>query len=102
MSVVRIDVNQCVGCKNCVEICPMDVFYFNEQAKKSVLAYPENCQSCGQCVLNCKGHCLGVSNEMYGYPINAFRGLSTAPMNHIVVSDTGELEKFTKGRLGGK
>ncbi len=49
MSVIRVDLNKCIGCENCVNICPLDVFYFDAAAHKSVLAYPENCQSCGQC-----------------------------------------------------
>ena len=99
MSVVRMDVNKCIGCQTCVDICPMDVFYFNETAHKSVLAYPENCQSCGQCYLNCKGHCLGISNDTYGYPITAFRGVTTSPMNHMVVTEPGMLTELTNGKL---
>ena len=99
MSVIRIDLNQCVGCGICVAICPMDVFYFDETAHKSVLAYPENCQSCGQCYLHCKGHCLGMTNDTFGYPITAYRGLTTAPMNRQVVTVPGVLTELTKGRL---
>lgn len=99
MSVVRVDRNKCIGCENCVNICPMDVFYFDPEAHKSVLAYPENCQSCGQCYLNCKGGSLGMSNELYGYPITAFRGLSTAPMNRVIITEPGVIGGFTKGNL---
>lgn len=99
MSVVRVDLNQCVGCKNCVGICPMDVFYFDHDAHKSVLAYPENCQSCGQCVVNCKGRSLGISNDTFGYPITAYRGATTAPMNRVVVTQNGVITEFTKGQL---
>ena len=45
MSVARYDLNKCIGCKSCVTVCPMDVFRFDEAAKKSVIAYPENCQA---------------------------------------------------------
>lgn len=102
MSVVRIDLNACIGCRSCVEICPMDVFYFDEAAHKSVLAYPENCQSCGQCFLNCKGRSIGISNDCYSYPITAYRALSTAPMNKTVVTDEGVLSEFTKNALPKK
>lgn len=99
MSVVRIDLNKCIGCRNCVEICPMDVFYFDDKAHKSVLAYPENCQSCGQCYVNCRGRSLGISNDTFGYPITAFRNATTAPMNHIVVTAPGVMGYLTKGSL---
>lgn len=99
MSVIRLDVNKCTGCRNCVEICPMDVFYFNETAHKSVLAYPENCQSCGQCYLNCRGRSIGIVNDTYGYPITAYRGVTTAPMNRAVVTEPGVLTEITGGKL---
>ncbi len=99
MSVVRIDLNKCIGCENCVNICPMDVFYFNQEAHKSVIAYPENCQSCGQCYLNCKGRSLGISNDLFAYPITAFRGVSTAPMNRVLITEPGVIGAFTKGNL---
>lgn len=77
----------------------MDVFYFDHDAHKSVLAYPENCQSCGQCVVNCKGRSLGISNDTFGYPITAYRGATTAPMNRVVVTQNGVITEFTKGQL---
>jgi NAD-dependent dihydropyrimidine dehydrogenase PreA subunit len=99
MSVIRTDLNKCIGCENCVNICPMDVFYFDAAAHKSVLAYPENCQSCGQCFVNCKGRALAIANETFGYPITAYRGVTTAPMNHMVMTDEGVLDYLTKGAL---
>lgn len=102
MSVVRIDLNKCVGCESCVNICPLDVFYFDYQAHKSVLAYPENCQSCGQCFLNCKGRSLGISNDQFSFPITAYRGASSASMNKVVVTVPGAVTEFTKGSLPTK
>ena len=99
MSVIRLDLDKCIGCENCVNICPMDVFYFNYEANKSVIAYPENCQSCGQCFLNCQGRSLGISNESFGYPLSSARPLSTAPMNHVVITNQGAMSEFTKGHL---
>lgn len=99
MSVIRVDLNKCIGCENCVNICPLDVFYFDVAAHKSILAYPENCQSCGQCYLNCQGRALGISNDVFGYPIIACRGVSTAPMNRQIVTERGVITEFTRGNL---
>lgn len=99
MSVIRVDLNKCIGCKSCVEICPMDVFYFDETARKSVLAYPENCQSCGQCFVNCRGRALGISNDQFGFPITAYCGATTAPMNRVIFTDVGVISEFSKGNL---
>ncbi len=73
MAVRRYDLNKCIGCRNCVNICPMDVFRFDEEANKSVLAYPENCQSCGQCWLNCLGGSLYFDDEIHAYSLTASR-----------------------------
>ena len=89
MSVVRIDTDKCVGCGICIEICPLDVFYISEDKKKSVIAYPECCQSCGQCYLYCPTGSLGISNDVYGYAFTATRCLTTAPMNHTVITEPG-------------
>ncbi len=97
--VIRIDLNNCIGCENCVNICPMDVFYFDYEAHKSVMAYPENCQSCGQCFLNCKGRSLGMSNEAFAFPLTLVRGTSTAQMNHKVITSPGVITEFSKGEL---
>ena len=99
MSVIRIDLNQCIGCRKCVIICPMDVFYFDEEARKSVLAYPESCQNCGQCVVNCPTRSLGITADTFGYTMTAYRGATTAPMNHCVLTEPGVLDAMTKGKL---
>ncbi len=77
MSVARLDLNKCVGCQNCVNLCPMDVFYFDEAANKSVMAYPENCQSCAQCYLHCLGGSLIMSTLQAGYAPVGGRALRT-------------------------
>ena len=73
MAVRRLDLNKCIGCMNCVSICPMDVFRFDAKENKSVIAYPENCQSCGQCWLNCLGHSLYFDNEIRAVALTASR-----------------------------
>ena len=73
MAIRRYDLNKCIGCRRCVMICPMDVFYFDEAAKKSVIAYPDNCQNCGQCYLNCPADSLCFTGETYSYAMGASR-----------------------------
>lgn len=45
----------------------MDVMRLDRSAMKSVIAYPENCQSCGQCYLNCPSDSLGIDASTYGH-----------------------------------
>jgi NAD-dependent dihydropyrimidine dehydrogenase PreA subunit len=77
MSVARNSVDACIGCGTCADICPMDVFYMDEEAQKSVIVYPENCQSCGQCYLNCPTDSLMMVINTYAFGINPTRGLRT-------------------------
>ena len=37
MSVIRYDLNTCIGCRLCIQVCPMDVFRFNAEDRKSVV-----------------------------------------------------------------
>ena len=73
MSVQRYDLNACIGCESCMTVCPMDVFRFDYDQMKSVMAYPENCQSCGQCYVNCQGRSLVIGDSMFGYAITSYR-----------------------------
>lgn len=77
MSVARRSLDDCIGCGNCADRCPMDVFYLDEKLKKSVMLYPENCQSCGQCYLGCKGNCLIMVDTVHEYSPVPVRGLKT-------------------------
>lgn len=67
MSVARRDRNDCIGCQTCVERCPMDVFYYDPKENKSIILYPENCQSCGQCYLACPQNTLMMVDTVYEY-----------------------------------
>lgn len=59
----------------------MDVFRFDEKTRKSVIAYPGECQVCGQCYVYCLGHSLALSGESYGYPVTSVRAASKLPIN---------------------
>lgn len=53
MAIERIDEELCNGCGTCVKICPMDVFRLDNEKKKAVIAYGEDCMLCGSCVIDC-------------------------------------------------
>jgi NAD-dependent dihydropyrimidine dehydrogenase PreA subunit len=99
MSVIRIDLDKCIGCRNCVDICPMDVMYFDEAAHKSVICYPETCQNCGQCYMNCKGRSLGISNDTFSFAPVSVRGLTTAKVSRMIVTEPGAISELTNGIL---
>ena len=46
-----IDVEGCIGCGICEEVCPKEVFVMS--CEKAVVMRPERCNGCGICVENC-------------------------------------------------
>jgi len=56
---------QCVGCKKCIDCCPMDVFKWDEAQKRLVIAYQLDCITCFNCELNCP------RNVLYVEPVRA-------------------------------
>lgn len=110
MSVIRYDLNACIGCQNCINVCPMDVFRFDYDANKSIIAYSENCQSCGQCYVGCLGRSLEISYNTIAYAIPTMRNVATdgatndnveAAMVAVdVANDTAEASGSSSGDSG--
>ncbi|OFZ20285.1 MAG: ferredoxin [Bdellovibrionales bacterium GWB1_55_8] len=50
---------KCNGCQRCVEVCPREVFAFEN--KRAVLHDREACMECGACMKNCEAGALSVS-----------------------------------------
>ena len=63
MSIDKIDNELCNGCEICVNICPMDVFRMDENTKKAIITYPEDCMLCEFCVLDCPTDAITVTPE---------------------------------------
>lgn len=66
MAIERIDVDRCSGCGICLEICQPDVFRMDEEQKKAVIVYPEDCDPriCALCELSCPTQAIYVSPGM--------------------------------------
>lgn len=50
---IKIDVNKCVGCNKCLEICPGNLIYKDEQ-NKAFIKYEKDCWGCTACLKECK------------------------------------------------
>lgn len=61
--VIKLEKEKCIGCKYCIEVCPRNLYTFNELSKKVNLHHPENCINCNACVKRCLGNCLKISHE---------------------------------------
>jgi formate hydrogenlyase subunit 6/NADH:ubiquinone oxidoreductase subunit I len=67
------DSKLCTGCRLCVKDCPSDAIelvILDRAAKKFVLKYhKDRCIYCGQCVVNCKFKCMGMTNEDWEHAV---------------------------------
>jgi adenylylsulfate reductase subunit B len=58
---VKIDFEKCIGCKECYELCPLDVFVWDKELKKPKAAYQEECWHCGICWMECPKRAIDVT-----------------------------------------
>jgi NAD-dependent dihydropyrimidine dehydrogenase PreA subunit len=55
----KVDEEKCIGCGECVEICPVDVFEI--QKEKAVPVNAEECLGCESCVESCEQGAITVT-----------------------------------------
>ena len=58
---VKIDLEKCVGCKLCIDVCPQRSMYFNEASKKVFKC--ELCNGDPVCVKHCPPGCLAYTDK---------------------------------------
>ncbi len=65
MPIERIDTDLCTGCGNCVRACTVDVIRMDEESKKAVIKYLEDCMVCGYCELDCPEGAINLTPEKF-------------------------------------
>jgi adenylylsulfate reductase subunit B len=50
---IKIDVNKCVSCNKCIEICPGNLIYKDDE-NKAFIKYEKDCWGCTACLKECK------------------------------------------------
>ena len=55
---IEIDTQKCIGCGDCVEICPADVLEL--QDGKSVPVHLTDCRGCGSCAAVCEQRAISM------------------------------------------
>ena len=57
---LELNVEKCIGCMMCVNVCPHNVFEFSE--KKAHIINKDNCMECGACAKNCPSEAINVKS----------------------------------------
>ena len=57
---IEIDEFMCNSCKMCVDACFVDVLRWDEDERKPIVAYPEDCVWCLACEEACTAQCIEV------------------------------------------
>jgi NAD-dependent dihydropyrimidine dehydrogenase PreA subunit len=56
---IEVDQEKCIGCGECVDVCPVDVYEMQDE--KSVPVNAEECIGCESCVEVCEQDAITVS-----------------------------------------
>jgi NAD-dependent dihydropyrimidine dehydrogenase PreA subunit len=60
----RVDPDKCIGCGECLETCPNDVFVMNDETSKVEVATPENCVVlCDKCAPFCSQEAISFPDK---------------------------------------
>ncbi|OQY02425.1 MAG: ferredoxin [Desulfobacteraceae bacterium 4572_130] len=59
---VTIDKEKCVGCEECVDICPVEVFEMGDDEKSEVVN-GEECMGCESCIEVCEEDAIVVEED---------------------------------------
>jgi NAD-dependent dihydropyrimidine dehydrogenase PreA subunit len=58
---VTVDMDKCVGCGECVDVCPVEVYEIKDG--KSEPANAEECLGCESCVEVCESNAINVEEN---------------------------------------
>ncbi len=58
---VIVDNEKCIGCEECVEVCPVDVYEMEDG--KSVVINAEECLGCESCIEVCESEAITITEN---------------------------------------
>jgi len=58
---VTVDQDKCVGCGECVDVCPVEVYEMKDGKSEPVNS--EECLGCESCVEVCEGNAITVEEQ---------------------------------------
>jgi NAD-dependent dihydropyrimidine dehydrogenase PreA subunit len=60
VAALRLDVDKCIGCKLCAQVCPHGVF--TVEGGKARIVDIDACMECGACAKNCEAEAITVES----------------------------------------
>jgi NAD-dependent dihydropyrimidine dehydrogenase PreA subunit len=60
MNIIKVDSGKCIGCKICYKACWLDVIRWDDENKRPIVAYAEDCVECNLCEVNCPKDAITV------------------------------------------
>ena len=66
MNTIKVDMDVCNGCKTCYDACFVNVFRWNKEEDKPIVAYPEDCTECNKCELSCPVDAIEIIPDFKG------------------------------------
>lgn len=60
-ALVAVDESSCTGCGRCLEVCPADVFSWDQSGRRSEAARPAQCVRCRRCVGVCPASAITLA-----------------------------------------
>ena len=58
VTTLKLDIDKCIGCGLCEEVCPHEVFAMN--SRKAEIINRDACMECGACQMNCPAAAISV------------------------------------------
>jgi NAD-dependent dihydropyrimidine dehydrogenase PreA subunit len=56
---IDVDEEKCIGCGECVEVCPSDVYEIQDE--KSIVVNEEECVGCESCLEVCEQEAITIT-----------------------------------------
>ncbi len=77
-STLHYDAQKCIGCGNCLEVCPHQVFEL--ELNRAECRDPGACMECGACALNCPAGAIQVRQGVGCAEAILYSWLSRVPL----------------------
>ena len=59
--IIHVDQNRCIGCEECVDVCPVEVFEMRKS--KAVPVNAEECLGCESCIVVCETRAITMDER---------------------------------------